>query len=973
MTSERVFVAVDLETTGLDANRDAIIEIGAVRFACSWPDIAHVRVLERFVTFVNPQRPIPLRIQQLTGIRDADVACARTLEAVAPDLLAFVTPDVHYVIAHNASFDIGFLHAGGIDFHRPVQDTFELASILLPGAASYSLGELARDLEIPLPDAHRGLDDAEATAHLFAELLLAATQLPFGLVRTLLACGEGSGWAPLLVLEDLEASSILPVDSSREAAQPDPDGTSSDLTDPVAATAAAEANYHTISAENLAAYYAAGGYLQHSLGPTYEARQGQTDMSQRVLDALNRGDHLLIEAGTGTGKTLAYLLPSALWSMRNRRRVVIATNTIALQDQILDKDMPLVRDLLRAAGQPTPQSSLLKGRSNYLCTRRLVSWYRNRRLRPLELRLLARVLVWLQTTKTGDVSELFLPTPVERAIWSHICSDAASCSEGRCARSAGAAEETVGSHYRDFFHQARRRAESSQILVVNHALLLTDMQSGGKVLPAFEHVIVDEAHRLEEAATEQLTYRSDWDTIGLWLASLQQDGSLARLVSDGCDAFQDADAKRQMARVASLARKTADGIRIFTGRLLHFVRGQDSARAESQYTQRIPLDRNVRSQPAWSELEIEWDLAADHLRGLLEALELLVTGLSEKQWRQSEPYASYLAELSGLAHDLSKLEARMDQIIYSDSRGDPRELVAWAELDEQSGGAAIVAAPLFVSDMIERELIHKKRAVILTGATLRTGSGFGFIRDRLGLWDVNASTVDSPFDYAASTLLFMPSDMPDPRDSQYQQAVEQAIILAAQAAGGSTVALFTSYAQLRATADAIRLPLDRQGITVLQHGSASRRRLLREYRQTERAVLLGTRSFWEGVDLPGEELQCLLIVRLPFAVPSDPLVAARTADLENAFRDYTLPDAIIRFRQGFGRLIRRSTDRGIIVILDSRIWRKEYGNAFLESLPQCTTRLAPLTNLSDEIGRWLKPESRAMPQQALDAGWPRDP
>ncbi len=225
----------------------------------------------------------------------------------------------------------------------------------------------------------------------------------------------------------------------------------------MAATAGNAADYHTVGTEELAAYYAADGYLQHSLGPAYEARQGQTDMSQRVLDALNRGDHLLIEAGTGTGKTLAYLLPSALWSMRNRRRVVIATNTIALQDQILDKDMPLVRGLLRAAGQSAPQSSLLKGRSNYLCTRRLVSWYRNRRLRPLELRLLARVLVWLQTTTTGDVSELFLPTPVERAIWSHISSDAASCSEGRCARATGAAEETVGSRYRDFFHQARRR------------------------------------------------------------------------------------------------------------------------------------------------------------------------------------------------------------------------------------------------------------------------------------------------------------------------------------------------------------------------------------------------------------------------------------------------------------------------------------------------------------------------------------
>ena len=237
--------------------------------------------------------------------------------------------------------------------------------------------------------------------------------------------------------------------------------------------------------------------------------------------------------------------------------------------------------------------------------------------------------------------------------------------------------------------------------------------------------------------------------------------------------------------------------------------------------------------------------------------------------------------------------------------------MARAELDEPSGNAAMVRA-LFVSDVIERELIHKKRSVILIGATLRTGSGFA-LSHRLGLWDVTASTVDSPSTMPPARCS---SCLPTcrTRDGQYQQAVEQAIILAALATGGSTVALFTSYAQLRVTADAIRAPLDRHGITVLQHGSASRRRLLREYRQTERAVLLGTRSFWEGVDLPGEELQCLLIVRLPFAVPSDPLVAARTADLENAFRDYTLPDAIIRFLQGFGRLIRRSTDKGIVVI-----------------------------------------------------------
>ena len=221
------------------------------------------------------------------------------------------------------------------------------------------------------------------------------------------------------------------------------------------------------------------------------------------------------------------------------------------------------------------------------------------------------------------------------------------------------------------------------------------------------------------------------------------------------------------------------------------MRNQEAIRTDSQYTQRMRSTGRC-ALACLERTRIEWD-TVNNLHALLHELDHLVEALDDKQWRQKEPFSSYLAELAGVAHDLGELDAHMEQIIYSpgDSR---RESVAWAELDEPSGNAAMVSAPLFVSDVIERELIHKKRSVILTGATLRTGSGFAFIRDRLGLWDVTASTVDSPFDYAASTLLFMPSDMPDPRDGQYQQAVEQAIILAALATGGSTVALFTSYA-----------------------------------------------------------------------------------------------------------------------------------------------------------------------------------
>ena len=279
--------------------------------------------------------------------------------------------------------------------------------------------------------------------------------------------------------------------------------------------------------------------------------------------------------------------------------------------------------------------------------------------------------------------------------------------------------------------------------------------------------------------------------------------------------------------------------------------------------------------------------------------------------------------------------------------------VAWMEVGNQEEGVTLALAPLSVQKTIEQGLVHQRRSAVFTGATLRTGANFSYLRERLGLWDVKVAAVDSPFDYKRSVLLYLPSDMPLPNDSRYQAAVEQALVATATACQGRTLALFTSYQQVRTTADAIRTPLERLGITVLQHGQSGRSRLLREFRAAEQAVLLGTRSFWEGVDLPGDEVRCLLIARLPFAVPSDPMVAARSAEFEDSFNDFMVPDAVLRFRQGFGRLIRRAGDRGVVVLLDSRIWRKAYGQTFLDSLPDCTMRRAPISNLAGAVESWF--------------------
>lgn len=944
--AQRIFVAIDLETTGLDARTDAIIEVGAV---CVAFDRAagpfSCRVLERFVTFVDPQRPIPLRIQQLTGIHDSDVTGAPTIDHVIPELLAFVRPDVVAVVAHNAGFDFGFLQAAGVNFHRPTQDTFELASILLPGMASYSLGELTRTLEIPQPEAHRALDDAEATAQLFTYLLACLLDLPPSIGATLQACGEGVDWPPLRLFDDLGE-----MDGQAMASiQPPAVAACGYLDSRTPNSLLLDQNEHPQPAapDQLEACFGEAGHLREIFGPHYEVRTGQHEMARRVLQSLNAGDHLLIEAGTGTGKSMAYLVPAALWSLANQRRVVIATNTIALQEQLLDKDLPHLTALLKALGLPPVRSTLLKGRNNYLCTRRLYHWYRGRRLTPLELRVLAKVLVWVGQTTTGDVSELFLPTHAERLIWSRICSDGATCSESRC--------QAIrhGVAFADFFFRARQEAESAHILIVNHALLLADIAAGGRVLPPYAHIVVDEAHHLEDAATDQLSYRIEWDVVLSLIQRLQTNGDLAQAVLMEGDRLHDHDVQRLLQQVGRRIQPAIDAIRRFAQSLLTFARQQESIRQDFNYAQRLGLDGRLRTQPAWSEMEIEWDLAGQTLRAALRQLAALLHHLEQRHWWLDEPTAALFQELQGIHDDLALFEGWLDRIMFQSPDASDHEVVCWLDVNEKQDSVSMVAAPLYVNETLESELVHHKRSVIFTGATLRTGSGFSFIRDRLGLWDVAAATVESPFDYQKSTMLYLPSDLPEPNHAHFQSAVEQAILKAALASEGATLALFTSYAQLRATADAIRAPLDRMGITVLQHGTSSRQRLLREYRKSDRAVLLGTRSFWEGIDLPGDELRCLLIVRLPFAVPSDPLVAARCADLENAFRDYTLPDAILRFRQGFGRLIRRATDRGVVVVLDSRIWRKEYGQAFIESLPQCTTRHAPLANLDAEIERWL--------------------
>ncbi|MCB0075166.1 MAG: hypothetical protein KDE20_27090, partial [Caldilineaceae bacterium] len=373
-------------------------------------------------------------------------------------------------------------------------------------------------------------------------------------------------------------------------------------------------------------------------------------------------------------------------------------------------------------------------------------------------------------------------------------------------------------------------------------------------LPRFSHLIIDEAHHLEDVTTDAQTHMVDWRVLDAQLARLALDGALFGQVATLALRHRDGPVQELLAQTAGSARRAQRALRHFAEQLHNFAVNHTDLRTDAGYAQRLALDGRMRSQPMWSQLEIEWEQSDAALGSTVRRLTELTAHLAATGWREEALEGALLAELEGLAESLGELHGHTCAIINGPARGEQVRQVAWLEYTPNAGQESqtlLAAAPLYVGDVIGGTLVQRLRTCVLTGATLRSGADFRYIRERLGLWDARADALPSPFDYRTSTLIYMPDDLPQPNHPSYQRAVDAAIIAAATAAGGRTMVLFTSYAHLRATAEGIRAPLDRQGITVLQHGSSSRRRLLREYRATERAVLLGTRSFWEGIDLPG--------------------------------------------------------------------------------------------------------------------------
>jgi ATP-dependent DNA helicase DinG len=690
-----------------------------------------------------------------------------------------------------------------------------------------------------------------------------------------------------------------------------------------------------LDSEALEDVLAPGGQLS-ARHDGYEDRPGQREMLRAIVERFNAGGVAIVEAGTGTGKSLAYLLPAAQWARENKERTVISTNTINLQEQLVRKDLPLVTSL---AGEVS--WALVKGRGNYISIRRalLAAESQTSLFDDDRSSEMASLLEWIEVTQDGSLTDL--PFSPAEETWEEVRSDPDICLRSRCP------------HFqRCFYQESRRRAASAELLVVNHHLLFTDLAvrratrnyTQSAVLPAYKRVILDEAHNLEDAATSHLGVEVTRRGVFRALARLDRKGrGILTAVHDGVAESEQAPELRE--RVENRVRPALSRARAAIEGLME--------RLEPRVA---PGESAARLGPTGIGEPAAASDVAETLARALAALADLEREVAELRARL-EVVEELADRLEGRILDLRSIERRLGasahglRLVLAPGE-DASAYVRWLESKGvgHHGSLVLGAAPIELGDLLRESLFSQVHTAVLTSATLTTRGRFDFVRSRLGLapealarddeqLEVKEHIMLSPFDFSAQTLLCVPTDLPaaEGGDSAFQEATARVVRDLAEASGGGIFVLFTSHAALRRVAELLRAEgADRRWPLCVQ-GEGDRSRLLERFVSARDGVLLGTSSFWEGVDVPGEPLRGLVIQKLPFRVPTEPITAARMEALElrgeDAFQGFMLPHAALRLKQGFGRLIRSKLDRGAVLVLDDRIVSKRYGRYLRESLP----------------------------------------
>ena len=625
-------------------------------------------------------------------------------------------------------------------------------------------------------------------------------------------------------------------------------------------------------AMNALKIFGESGMISKAMRAAYEHRPQQIAMAEAVEKALSTQTHLVVEAGTGVGKSLAYLVPVILWVKEENCRVVISTYTKALQQQLVEKDLPFLKKVISDF-----RFALCVGGENYLCLRRFDHLRMGNLYEQSEVRALNRLFEWSTATRTGLRSDLDIePSP---ALWNKACRQADLCFGKDCGL------------YKDCFYQkARAYEQQSQILVANHHLFFADMATGGNVLPLYKAVVFDEAHQVEEVATNYLGVEITNFSVKYLLDSLlsqrTRKGLLTRLTAQGAE--------------VQIVRGMMDGLRVV---------------ADNFFLNLHPI---LHEMPAIRirQRNIVPDILSEPLLKLKDALLELTVETHEEELEVK----AFAGRAQGLAAAVRiNLEQSAEGFVY------------WAE--REHARYRLVSSPIDVAEMLRENLFGKTATVVLTSATLSAAGTFTYIKSRLGLDAPAELLLDSPFDFENQAMLYIASGLEDQQAAGYQEKFDEELQSVLSITQGRTLVLFTSYGQLRKSAETLRREMPDLGF--LCQGEMPAYRLIEQFKGLPNTVLMGTASFWQGIDVPGNALQCVVIAKLPFAVPDDPIVEARMEILKNPFFEYQVPQATLLFRQGFGRLIRTKIDKGAVAVLDSRIMTKNYGKWFLKSIPKC--------------------------------------
>ncbi|MBV8194950.1 MAG: DEAD/DEAH box helicase family protein [Candidatus Dormibacteraeota bacterium] len=909
------YVAFDLEATGLSPKSDRVIEIGAVKYDSGLRPIGELQLL------VDPGMPIPLAVQRLVGFGPEDVRGAPSPVEAMAQLAEFC--DGAALVTHGGAFDMHFASTLAPDAFggRAYFDTLELARILLPLAEAHGLPQLALALGLHHERPHRALSDAEATGALFALLVDVAAGLPRHVLREMQRVVGPAGGSLRAFFDEVVSSAAV---SNRHPAAGDSPTKAQSGASQIGAANAIDATWRAVSPASgstlagLSLEAATVAALSHdgplAAGDGFEVRDAQVQMARAVAQALDRSRRLMVEAGTGVGKSLAYLVPLVLWAARHEDRAVVATHTVNLQEQLADRDLPAIANLT----EPPVPVALLKGRGHYISLRRWARFLaepdvsgRNVDLDAIRFKL--KLLVWLTRTSTGDRAELRLAAE-EEPLWARVASDREDCLGPACANWVSRRCHMVA---------ARHRANEAAIVVTNHALLLADSERQGQVLAPYSVLVVDEAHQLEASATQQLGHSLRAFDVLLVLDRIpaSSGSSLAQSLLRGREATQRVfgDAKGLIAEMEGM---------------------------EHAGNARIGLSASVREDPRFTTLLKSGRHAVSVLLDIARELETESSRAVQAELLPQPARVDDEVELAAVA--LRELATSIDRVLCNPCEG----FVSWLELRAEQ--SQLHEAPISVAEPLRQLVYDRCDSVTLTSATLTVAGSFDFVRQRVGIGNgAEELALESPFDYLRNALCVLTDGVPPYDDPRHDEVIAGLVGGVAERLEGRTLVLFTGYGPLRRVHAMLHERLQRLGIALLGQGlDGTRRQILRSFLDDPRTVLLGTSSFWEGVDIPGERLRCIVIDKLPFAVPTDPLVRARTEGMRDPFAQYVLPAAVIRLRQGFGRLIRGHADRGAVVLCDERLSVRDYGDVFLRALPPAAQVRAVTADVPDLVTRF---------------------